>query len=73
MASRSHAIRVQWQKQGCYPYTATVMASQSAAQADGLFLSGPGAKLFDWLSSEFKGKPAEASLETTIAEPQNQH
>jgi hypothetical protein len=35
------------------------------------FLSEPGAKLFDWLTAQFRGKPAAATLERAIAEPQN--
>lgn len=38
--------------------------------ADG-FLAQPGAKLFDWLWTEIKGKPAAGTLERAVAEPQN--
>ena len=38
--------------------------------ADG-FLSEPGAKLFDWLTSKFRDKHAAATLEQAIEDPQN--
>ena len=35
------------------------------------FLSQPGAKLYDWLASQFHGKPSAVTLERAVAEPQN--
>ena len=38
--------------------------------ADGFFKQ-PGAKLFDWLASKFKGTPSESTLDRAVAEPAN--
>lgn len=45
-------------------------AAAAEKVADG-FLTKPGEKLFDWLKSQFSGKPAEATLDRAIAEPEN--
>lgn len=37
------------------------------------FLEQPGSKLFDWLTAQFQGKPAAATLERAVTEPQNTH
>jgi len=52
------------------PFAATAAGKLADHIADG-FLSEPGAKLFDWLAAQFNGKPAAATLERAIAEPQN--
>jgi hypothetical protein len=54
------------------PAAATAAGKLADHVADG-FLSEPGAKLFDWIASQFKDKPAAASLQRAIAEPRNQH
>ena len=54
------------------PVAATAAGTLANRMADG-FLSEPGAKLFDWLTKQFSGKPAAATLERALAEPQNQH
>ncbi|HEX4809507.1 MAG TPA: hypothetical protein VH325_11295 [Bryobacteraceae bacterium] len=46
-------------------------AAEAGKVADG-FLSKSGEKLFDWLKSQFSGKPAEATLDRAIAEPENE-
>ena len=53
------------------PAAATAAGKLADHVADG-FLSEPGVKLFDWITRQFSGKPAAASLERAIAEPQNQ-
>ena len=48
-------------------------AGHAATQfADGFFKQ-PGAKLFDWLASKFKGTPSAAALDRAVAEPENAH
>jgi hypothetical protein len=34
------------------------------------FLKQPGAKLFDWLADQFKGKPAQSTLDHAAANPE---
>jgi hypothetical protein len=50
---------------------ATTAAGKLADHIGDGFLSEPGAKLFDWLTAQFRGKPSAATLERAIAEPQN--
>ena len=52
---------------------ATHAAGKLADHITDGFLSEPGVKLFDWITEQFRGKPAAVSLERAIAEPQNQH
>jgi hypothetical protein len=52
------------------PIAASAAGKLADHIADG-FLSEPGAKLFDWLTAQFQGKPVAATLERAIAEPQN--
>ena len=54
------------------PAAATAAGKLADHIADG-FLSEPGVKLFDWITSQFEGKEAAASLRRAIAEPQNRH
>jgi hypothetical protein len=54
------------------PAAATVAGKLADHVAEG-FLGEPGAKLFDWLTTHFSGKPAATTLERAIAEPQNQY
>ncbi len=49
-----------------------LVSSLAGKLTDG-FLSEPGAKLFDWLSAQFHGKPAQIPLDRALAEPQNQN
>jgi len=42
-----------------------------ASKAAEGFLSEPGAKLYDWLASKFKGTPAEGALDRATTEPNN--
>ena len=54
------------------PIAATAAGKLADHVAEG-FLSEPGAKLFDWIADQFRGKPAADSLQRAIAEPQNKH
>ena len=54
------------------PVAATAVGRLADHVAEG-FLSEPGVKLFDWIADRFSGKPAAASLQWAIAEPQNKH
>jgi len=47
-----------------------IAANAASHLADG-FLSEPGAKLFDWLASKFKGTQAATTLDRAVAEPGN--
>jgi hypothetical protein len=53
------------------PYLSLAATTAAAHVAEG-FLSEPGAKLFDWLVAKVKGTPAAATLERTVAEPNNE-
>jgi hypothetical protein len=46
-------------------------AAAAGHVADG-FLSEPGAKLYEWLTSKFKGRPEADALNNALAEPTKQ-
>jgi hypothetical protein len=52
------------------PSIALAASSTASHMADG-FLSEPGAKLFDWLTSKLNGTPAASTLDRAVSEPKN--
>ena len=52
------------------PFLSLAATTTATHIADG-FLSEPGAKLFEWLTSKLKGTPAESTLDRAVAEPGN--